>query len=153
MTQATSIHSLDDNDVAFLMAASWQRSLRGEVIAGHHLNGKIDSPRLFARALSRDEVVSLQRGASPLAFGSALIAAWDFSADISSTKVTDAAPHGLHGHTINLPTRAVTGHNWTGKETNYRHAPHEYGAIHFHDDDLDDARWQVDFSLTIPAGL
>ena len=32
-------------------------------------------------------------------------------------------------------------------------APGQYGAIHFHDDDLHDCRWQPDFSFTVPAGL
>src|SRR4029077_17879569 len=31
--------------------------------------------------------------------------------------------------------------------------PEDYGAIHFHDDDLDDAGWEVDFRLTVPASL
>ena len=29
----------------------------------------------------------------------------------------------------------------------------EYGAIHFHDDDLDDAGWETDFTFTIPDSL
>ena len=33
----------------------------------------------------------------------------------------------------------------------WRHAPDEYGAIHFHDDDLYDAGWEVDFTWTVPA--
>ncbi len=32
-------------------------------------------------------------------------------------------------------------------------APDQYGAIHFHDDDLVDAGWQEDFALELPAGL
>ncbi len=31
--------------------------------------------------------------------------------------------------------------------------PSEYGAIHFHRDDLEDAGWEADFELTIPADL
>jgi N,N-dimethylformamidase len=44
----------------------------------------------------------------------------------------------------------VTGYNWSGREMDFKHAPDQYSAIHFHDDDLDDARWDVDFELTIP---
>jgi N,N-dimethylformamidase len=147
------LRGLVDHPTPFLMAAHWSEGTGGDTVAGGHLNGKIDSPRLFARALSPDEIAALRWGASPHTFGAGLVAAWDFSADIVSSTVTDTAPHRLHGHTINMPTRAVTGYNWTGRETDYRHAPQEYGAIHFHDDDLDDARWQVDFALTIPAQL
>ena len=82
-----------------------------------------------------------------------LVAAWDFSKDISTTRVTDVGPHGLHGSAVQMPTRGVTGHNHTGRETNFRLAPDEYGAIHFHDDDLEDALWEVDFELTVPDDL
>jgi N,N-dimethylformamidase len=51
-----------------------------------------------------------------------------------------------------MPTRGVTGHNWNGSEVDFRRAPDQYNAIHFHDDDLDDARWEVDFELSIPDG-
>ena len=61
--------------------------------------------------------------------------------------------HDRHGTTINLPTRAVTGHDFTGEETDWRRRPGEYGAIHFHRDDLEDAGWEADFELTIPADL
>ena len=50
-----------------------------------------------------------------------------------------------------MPMRAVTGYNWTGREVDPRLAPKEYGAIYFHDDDLDDANWEVDFELTVPG--
>ena len=32
-------------------------------------------------------------------------------------------------------------------------APQEYGAIHFHDDAVDDARWEVDFEFPVPEDL
>ncbi|MGH7155774.1 MAG: N,N-dimethylformamidase beta subunit family domain-containing protein, partial [Acetobacteraceae bacterium] len=35
----------------------------------------------------------------------------------------------------------------------WRHAPRDYAAIHFHDDDLDDCRWQADFTWTVPEDL
>ena len=47
----------------------------------------------------------------------------------------------------------MTGYNWTGGETNYRDVPNEYGAIHFHDDDLEDCKWEVGFHYTPPGDL
>ena len=47
----------------------------------------------------------------------------------------------------------MTGHNWTGAVMDWTRAPEQYGAIHFHDDDLVDANWQPDFELEVPAGL
>jgi N,N-dimethylformamidase len=151
--QQTTIRAPSTSDCDLLIAAHWQQTSTGKTIVAGHFNGKIDSPRLFGRALNPNEILSLRRGAFPLAFGATLIAAWDFSLDISSRQVTDTSPHRLHGETINQPARAMTGYNWTGRETNFRHAAHEYGAIHFHDDDLDDAGWEVDFSLMVPPGL
>ena len=150
---STQIKTVQANDTAFVMAGMWPAEEDGSPRIGSHFNGKIDRPRVFNRALSQEELVSLQRGADPLAFGAALAAAWEFSKDISSQKVSDTSPHGLHGHTINMPARAMTGYNWSGQETDFRNALHEYGAIHFHADDLDDAGWEVDFAWTLPAHL
>ena len=47
----------------------------------------------------------------------------------------------------------MTGHNWTGAVMDWTRAPEQYGAIHFHDDDLVDANWQPDFELELPAAL
>ena len=47
----------------------------------------------------------------------------------------------------------MTGHNFTGQNFDWKHAPQEYGAIHFHDDDVDDARWQVSFEWEVPEGF
>ena len=47
----------------------------------------------------------------------------------------------------------MTGWNWNGEEMCWRHAPDQYGAIHFHDDDVYDAGWEVDVSLTVPKNL
>jgi N,N-dimethylformamidase len=67
--------------------------------------------------------------------------------------VQDRSPNQLHGHTANLPARAVTDHTWDGYETRWDRAPEQYSAIHFHDDDFEDAAWQPDFALSVPDGL
>ncbi|MBV8055046.1 MAG: hypothetical protein JO071_07380 [Deltaproteobacteria bacterium] len=64
--------------------------------------------------------------------------------------MSDISGNDLHGLCINMPARAVTGYNWTGREEHFIHAPAEYGAIHFHDDDLEDAGWEADFELAVP---
>jgi len=135
-----------------VMAAAVESHDDGAVLTHSHFNGKIDAPRVYDRALSSDEIEALARGGDSLAVAG-LVAAWDFSRDISTDRVTDVGPHGLHGRAVQMPTRAVTGHNYTGRETSYRLAQGEYGAIHFHDDDLEDALWEVDFELTVPDDL
>jgi N,N-dimethylformamidase len=63
------------------------------------------------------------------------------------------APVLLHGRTVNLPSRGCKGFNWSGEEQNWRHAPGEYGAMHFHDDDLYDAGWDTAFEYLVPNNL
>ncbi|MCY4371136.1 MAG: LamG domain-containing protein [bacterium] len=116
-------------------------------------NGKIDNPTLLGRALAPDEIAALREDRSSVEMDGALIAAWDFGRDFSTATVTDASPNGLHGEALNMPTRAVTGHNWAGRVMDFKQAPDQYAAIRFNDDDLDDARWDVDFSYTVPEDL
>ena len=83
--------------------------------------------------------------------GERLLAAWDFSAGIEGTAVTDRGPHARHGYTVNLPARGVTGRSWDGSVADWRFAPEQYGAIHFHEDDLHDCRWSTDAAFEVPA--
>ncbi|MBM3945087.1 MAG: LamG domain-containing protein [SAR202 cluster bacterium] len=117
-----------------------------------HYNGKIENPRIFNRALTETEVLSLKAGAPANTFATSLVAAWDFAAGSSTQQATDASPNRLHGRVVNMPLRAAIGHNWDGTEYNFAHAPEQYGAIHFHDDDIDDAGWDTDFEWVVPKG-
>ena len=137
------------NDAPLLMAAYWKGGKTGTARVSGHYNGKIDGPCVFDRALTADEVRSLHRERKPAILEEA-VARWDFARDFTSATVTDASPNGLHGTAINMPGRAVTGHSFSGNEINFNHAPEEYAALYFHDDDLEDARWEVDFELEIP---
>jgi len=160
------------NDAPFLMAACSLNDRSGRQIQGAHYkeaiepvelpeqtltyNGKIDRPRLSKKALSKAEIESLARGYSgcPSDLRSEVIGAWDFHANITtniaSTYIVDTTSNHLNGFIINLPCRAMTGYNWTADEMVFHHKPEEYGAIHFHDDDIDDARWEVDFTYEVP---
>jgi len=139
------------NSAQFVMAAQRQEP-DGKAMSAH-FNGKIDSPRLLKRALSRSEMAMLAGDPIPETLESDILGWWDFSRDISSTRVSDLSANRLHGETVNLPTRGMRGFNWTGTEHCWRHAPDEYGAIHFHDDDLYDAGWHADFELVIPQQM
>lgn len=81
------------------------------------------------------------------------VAAWDFSIGIQTTIVRDVSGHALHGQIVNMPMRGVTGWNWSGEVQDYKHAPHQYGAMHFHSDDLEDAGWLTDFVFQVPEDL
>ncbi len=142
---------------AFRMAAWHTRAAdgphAGRAIAGGFYNGKIDAPQVAGRALTAQERQDVVELATPRVFNDKVVAQWDFSRDVASTRVEDRSPHGRHGELINLPTRAMKGHNWDGSEYNWVHKPEHYGAIHFHDDDLYDCGWETDFTWTIPDDL
>ncbi|MBL8697832.1 MAG: N,N-dimethylformamidase [Alphaproteobacteria bacterium] len=78
------------------------------------------------------------------------IASWDFSVGIATQRIVDRGPQAAHGQLVNLPTRAMTGSNWTGEVHDWKVAPEQYGAIHFHDDDMGDCGWPESFALEIP---
>ncbi|MFI7067493.1 N,N-dimethylformamidase beta subunit family domain-containing protein [Kribbella sp. NPDC050124] len=72
---------------------------------------------------------------------------------MSSDRFDDIGPRGFHGRLVNQPARAVTGHAWSGKSLRFADAPSEWGAVHFHQDDLTDAEWEDDFALRLPDSL
>jgi N,N-dimethylformamidase len=124
---------------------------RGDDFPVGHFNGKIDRPAVLSQALDDEKLRLLEQGSAVTDVATTtILGAWDFSADPADPKIADISGNGLYLRTVNGPARAVTGFNWTGEEVDHRRIPHQYGAIHFHDDDLDDARWEVDFSWTIP---
>ncbi len=139
----------------FLFAA-WHRDESAAAalpLVGGHFNGKIDRPRLANRALSRDTMWTLTSDAIPASLATDVVASWDFSRDMESEIIRDASPSRLDGAIVNLPARAMTGCAWDGSEMNWRNAPQQYGAIHFHDDDISDAGWETDFTFAVPEGL
>ena len=143
-------------DAAMLFAA-WHVADSDELAGalprvGGCFNGKIERPRLANRALSRGDLLALSSDTVPASLTDSVIGCWDFSRGIETETIHDISANRLDGSIINLPARAMTGHNWNGSEMNWRHAPHQYGAIHFHDDDMIDARWDTDFGFTVPAG-
>ena len=139
-------------DAPLLLAAA--RDAAGSTV--YHLDGRIDRPRLLAGPVTTEQLGAW--AAAPddnavLSGGTELVAAWDFSRDVASDRACDVSVSGRHGRLVNLPARAVTGHNFRGAAICFRLAPEQYGAVHFHRDDLEDAGWAVDFSLRIPREL
>ena len=150
--QVAALSRVGESELPLLMAGIWGLDASGTATVQGHFNGKLDSPRLFSRALGREALESLARDTSP-ALVEAPVVAWDFARDFAGDSVSDASPRRLHGRLVNMPARAMTGHNWSGNDTDFRRRPGEYGAIHFHDDDLEDAGWEADFELTVPESM
>ncbi|GIT26247.1 MAG: hypothetical protein CM1200mP41_22910 [Gammaproteobacteria bacterium] len=112
-------------------------------------NGKIEGVCIYNNALDPSHVSTPELSRTH----PHLYAAWDFSLGIGTDATTDIGPNQLHGTLHNVPTRAVTSSSWSGNEMCWRHARDEYAAIHFHDDDAGDFKWETDFVFTVPENL
>ncbi|WP_315834870.1 N,N-dimethylformamidase beta subunit family domain-containing protein [Bradyrhizobium prioriisuperbiae] len=114
-----------------------------------HFNGKIEWPRIVAGTGGLDDVLATQRTGTATAGN--IIAEWDLSIGIPTDTATDIGPAKAHGRCVNLPTRGMTGSHWTGAFHRWTEAPEQWGAIHFHDDDIGDAEWTPSLSFTVPT--
>lgn len=145
-------------EVELMIAASAYGTGDGSFVGVNCYNGKIERPRVLAEPTAYDVMESLDDGGSAQTAES-LVGAWDFAGAITPdgvrnySHVEDASPYNLHGEIKNMPARGVTGHNWTGETHEFTEAPEQYAAIHFHDDDVGDAQWDVDFEWTLPEDL
>ena len=86
--RATGLSRVGRTEAPLLMAAVRDLDASGATTVRAHFNGKIDSPRLFGRALGPGEIESLARDGDP-ALVEAPVAAWDFARDFASAQVTD----------------------------------------------------------------
>lgn len=122
-----------------------------ECISRHwaHFNGKIGHPVLVGEALNREQVWALSEARDPAKLTGAL-GCWDLSLDVSRSRIVDVSAHGNHGKAVNAPGRAVTGPFWGGMPSRlYTETPKDYNAVHLHDDDLEDARWEPTCELAV----
>ena len=153
-----SSHSIDNSpsnsiQVEFIPQLKTNNALLIAAMGGmpvcKHFNGKIERPFILNEAFSLPTIGQIADTHS----ANNIVAAWDFSQDIEGTRIIDLGPNRLHGDLVNLPTRGVKSSNWSGEEMCWRHAPEQYGAIHFHDDDIYDCGWETDFSFTVPQNM
>ncbi len=121
-----------------VLAAALSVEDHGSSLSGTGLyNGKIENPRL-------------SRGADCLLH-------WAFEVDSGTQRTGDHSGNGHHARLINFPTRSVTSSAFDGTAQRVGDDPSQYAAIHFHDDDLLDAGWEVsatvDVPLAVPPGI
>lgn len=100
----------------------------GTLTFGRELNGKMEDVAI-------DDVLEL-----------------DFAKGISTWAVHTKDGNAV-GRVVGLPTRAVRGRRWDGSHKDWRYAPGQYAAIHFHADDQGDQGWPVSTTLDLPDGL
>jgi N,N-dimethylformamidase len=123
----------------------------GKCGIGDHFNGKIEAPTLLGSAICPDAGARIADAGTVDGYLGSCLARWEFQPGPTRV-VADLTGNGHDGRLVNLPTLGVTGKSWSGKETDFRLAPEEYRAAHFHDDDLDDAAWDTDFIWDVPEG-
>ena len=75
----------------------------------------------------------------------------DFADAIGRSEFTDRSEHGHPAVAVNGPTAGVTGPSWRAATSAFHQARGEFAALHFHDDDLDDAGWEADLEIELPA--
>ena len=109
-------------------------------------NGKLEQPSIF----NTERKVADDVGMFESIESQSVLASWDFSKSISSPTIEDIGPFQLDGNLVNCPARGMKGSKWSGKEMSWKHSPKEYGAIHFHEDDIYDCNWKSDFEFKIP---
>lgn len=132
-----------DSDAPFRIGAL-ARHQDGRWLATAAYNGKIGGVRIL-RPFLGDSVADE-------------IAAWHFGKSLRADglllrDVVDESGNGLHGRCFNTPTRGVVGHRFKGLSDDFRTAPDEFDAIHFHDDDITDAQWPTAFTFEVPEDL
>jgi len=110
-------------------------------------NGRLEDLLILGRRAEEREPFE------PMAAKDSPVAWWDFGIGVSTTIIMDVGSAAAHGQLYQLPTRGVRGSRWSGDEMCWRHAPHEYAAIHFHEDDLYDCGWKTSFDFVVPDGL
>lgn len=120
----------------------------GAPTRGTGFNGKVDSPSLVPRELTAAEVA----GDLSEPIGNSGGWAWDFSQQQESSRAVESL-QAHHGLLVNCPGRAMTGPTWDGDVHDWRFDRSGHGAVYLHDDDLDDARWDLVATLVLPEAL
>jgi N,N-dimethylformamidase len=115
-------------------------------VAHGSYNGKIDDPFVINRPVMAEDLVAIATGEVQSITDQQNVA-FPRAGRRAGTAYSDTA------RLVNSPMERMTGHNWDGRVLDWRLAPQEYGAVWFHDDDLDDARWPVAFEWHVPDAL
>lgn len=102
----------------------------GRLVIGRGFNGKIEAPTLT--------------------IDGSVEAAWSFADDIPRQSVPGSGPRASRLQLVGAPRRAVTASAWDGTAHDWTVKPSHYGAIHVHDDDLDDCGWQASEEIQLP---
>src|SRR5262249_18278621 len=114
-------HALDGSPVtAEASASGLTLPARGTLQIGRDVTGKLEDP-----AVLRGFLTAWPDVGAPLEALPGLLAGWDFSRGIDTLTIHDLGPQACHGELVNMPSRAMVGIRWTGREQCWRHAPRD----------------------------
>lgn len=117
------------------------------------LNAKLARPTIWRRPLSQAQLAALQLGAYDPTSDNSRLASWDLGAAPATRQASSLCHGGLPLELVGAPTRAVTGPTWSGVTLDHRSDPSQYDAVHFHEDDLEDAGWTTTLDLDVPVEM
>ena len=110
-------------------------------------NGRIERPMLFDRASTRARLRGRLKGKCCRDWSRAGILRKRSPAPGSST----SARSSFTARCTTCRRGPSRGRRGPGREMCWRHAPDEYAAIHFHDDDIVDCRWPATHEWMVPS--
>jgi N,N-dimethylformamidase len=140
--------------------SSWAECFDGKLESPSLLRGELDDAaiQLVLATEANDRLIC--RWELGRAYG------WDEAArhslgrtasNLGGTRVPASGTSPRDGVVRGTPLAGVTGHCWDGSEVDFRIAPRQYEAMHFHADDLDDSGWEpslaIDISADLPSGV
>ncbi len=120
---------------------------------GEHFDGRIYRPTIFSGPSKIDNMADLIERPGARSSRSDVIGEWDFSLEMDSDLIIDVSGRDSHGRLHQVPARAVKGPFYSYRELDWRQAPDDYGAIHFHSDDMQDAGWVETHAWEVPRDL
>jgi len=118
-----------------------------------HYNGRVDSPTLLPYRAESSDLHQLLTETTARRFSLPPLVSFDFSIGIDSDRIVDTARAWSEGRIENVPTRGVPGLRWDSTVMNWQEKPDHFGALHFHDDTLEDANWETTIDYVIPDEL
>lgn len=111
-------------------------------------DGRIEAPSIYAAALDAAEVDLLAAGRT---INREPVARWRFEADPAGSSVATEPSGGPPLRLVHAPQRLVLGHHDRADALG-DFPPSSLTAVHFHQDDLEDAGWEPDLAFTVPEG-
>ncbi len=106
-----------------------------------------------AGELVATELTSLRTPDGPVTLAASADGRDHFNGRLEKLQIGDCRYDVRGLRLVNGPTLAVTGRRWDDDTTDYRDAPDQYAAVHFHADDVEDAGWPPVAEFVVPATI